>query len=161
VRLYFAYGANMVPDDMASRCPAARLLGPARLDHHRFAIIRSGHGTVLREPRSTVHGVLWRLAPGDLAALDRFEELASGLYRRERTIVVRDRKPLIALIYVAASMAPGRPRAAYIGAVIAAARQFGCPDDYVASLEAIARTSSGVRPDRRSARSVTDGSLLA
>jgi hypothetical protein len=161
VRLYFAYGANMVRGGMAARCPGARLVGPAALERHRFAIIRAGHGTVLKAPRRRVHGVLWRLARGNEAALDRYEEIARGLYRRKRTVVRRNDKPVVALIYVAAAIARGRPRAAYIGSILVAARGFGFPANYVAALETIARTSSGVRPAARSACKVSDGSRLA
>ncbi len=42
-----------------------------------------------------------------------------------------------------------------------AARAFGFPADYIAALEAIARTSSAVRPASRSARIVSEGLLLA
>ena len=38
---------------------------------------------------AAAHGVLWRLARGNAAALDRYEEVAAGLYRREyRTVLV-------------------------------------------------------------------------
>jgi hypothetical protein len=160
--LYFAYGANMVRDGMAARCPGARLIGPAVLEHRRFAIIRSGHGTVLKAPGARVHGVLWRLARGDAAALDRFEEVARGLYRRAEAVVRRNGRPVAALVSIAAATVPGgRPRAAYIAAILGAAREFGFPADYRAALETIARTSSGVRPASRSARRVKVASLLA
>jgi gamma-glutamylcyclotransferase (GGCT)/AIG2-like uncharacterized protein YtfP len=161
LRLYFAYGANMVPEDMARRCPRARLVGTAVLADHRFAIIRDGHGTVLKAKGARVHGAAWRIGRADEAALDRFEEVARGLYRRTRTVVACRGRQVSALVYVAAATAPGRPRAAYIESIIAAARGFAFPADYIAALEAIARTSSAVRPASRSARIVSDGSLLA
>ncbi|HUB96220.1 MAG TPA: gamma-glutamylcyclotransferase family protein [Stellaceae bacterium] len=161
MQLYFAYGANMVQDDMDRRCPAARLLGAAILDHYRFAITRSGYGTVLRQAGARVHGVLWRLARGDEAALDRFEEVERGRYRRAWLVVRRNGRPVTALVYIAAATEPGRPSAAYIGAILASARRFGFPAGYVAALDAIARTASGVSPASRNARSVSEGSLLA
>jgi len=158
---YFAYGANMVREAMAQRCPGARVIGPALLPRHRFAIIRGGHGTVLRHQGGCVHGVLWQLGRGAVASLDRYEEVEAGLYRRERRIVWHEGKPRPALIYVAAATAPGVPRAAYIAAIAAAARAWGFPADYVASLVTIASTSAGVRPAARSARNVSARSRLA
>ena len=146
MRLYFAYGSNMAPLAMARRCPGARLLGAATLADHRFAIIRGGNGTVRPKKGSTVHGALWRIGPRDEAALDRYEEVARGLYRRERRIVRFGGSAVSALIYVASPKGRGRPRASYILAIVEAARRFGFPRDYVASLSAIARTSSGERP---------------
>jgi len=161
VRVYFAYGSNMVPAQMRARCPAARIVATAVLRDHRFAIIRGGHGTVLRQPGARVHGVLWRLGRGEEAVLDRYEEVEAGLYRRARLAVECGGRSVAALVYVAAAIKPGRARAAYLAAIIASARAFAFPPDYVAALEAIARTSSGVRPASRSARSVSERSRLA
>jgi hypothetical protein len=158
---YFAYGANMVRTAMAVRCPGTRPIGPALLPDHRFAIIRGGFGTVLRHKGGGVHGVLWQLGRGAAASLDRYEEVDGGIYRRERRIVWRDGRPRPALVYVAAATAPGVPRAAYIAAIVAAARGWGFPADYVAALEAIASTSAGVRPAARSARTLSERSRLA
>jgi hypothetical protein len=146
---------------MAARCPGARFVGAAVLDHHRFAIVRGGHGTVRPRTGARVHGVLWRLGRGDEAALDRYEEIATGLYRRATRLVRIAGRAVLARIYIAAARGAGRPRAAYLGAIIQAAREFGFPADYLAALAAIARTSSGVRPDSRSARRVSDRSRLA
>lgn len=139
--LYFAYGSNMVPEQMARRCPAARFLGTAVLGSHCFAVIRGGHGTVLPRRGAQVHGVLWQVSRGAMAALDRYEEVFRDLYRRRRRVVRAAGQARWALVYVAAATAPGRPRAAYIAAIAAAAREFGFPADYVAALEAIACTA--------------------
>ena len=159
--LYFAYGANMVRHEMAARCPAARMIGVAELRHHRFAIIRGGNGTVLHRARATTHGVLWRLARGDAATLDRYEEVACGLYHRARGVVWRDGRPVRALVYVAAITAPGRPKPPYIAAIVAAARDLGLPEFYVGALAASARTSAGVRPAALRARSARARSRFA
>jgi hypothetical protein len=158
---YFAYGANMDEAAMARRCPGARLVGPAELARHRFAIVRGGHGTVRRSARASVHGVLWRLGGKAEAALDRYEEVARGLYRRERRLVLCRGRRIRALVYIASSAASGAPRPAYVGAIEAAARRWGFPADYVAALSAIARTSAGVRPSSRNAASVAARSRFA
>ena len=158
---YFAYGSNMVREQMRRRCPDARPLGAAVLRDHRFAIISGGHGTVQPQAGATVHGVLWQLSRDNLAALDLYEEVAAGLYRRTPRIVERDGRPVRALVYVAATRKPGRARPAYLAAIIAAARGLAFPDAYVAALEAIARTSAGVRPASRSARNVSERSRFA
>ncbi len=146
MHFYFAYGSNMAPKAMARRCPGARILGKAVLAQHRFLVIRGGHGTVRPKAGASVHGVLWRIGPRDLAALDRYEEVARGLYRRERRRVAFGGRNIRALVYVAAPTARGRPRAAYIDAILATARGLGFPAAYVAALSAIARRSAGERP---------------
>ena len=66
---------------MRTRCAAAIPLGPAVLRGWRYVIVQ-GYGSVASAPGICVHGVLWRLTPRDLAALNAFESLDSGLYRR-------------------------------------------------------------------------------
>ena len=78
--LYFAYGLNMDVAAMRERCPRSTALGLARLPRHRFIITTDGYASVIRDPRESVHGVLWDCALGDIRTLDKFEELASGLY---------------------------------------------------------------------------------
>ena len=87
--LYFAYGSNMDAAAMARRCPGSRPLGPARLARHRFAILEAGYATVVRDSRASVHGILYDLALSDVPALDRYEDIARGLYRKVMQPVLR------------------------------------------------------------------------
>ena len=66
---------------MRRRCPGATPLGPALLRGWRY-VIAEGYGSVAPAAGMCVFGVLWRLTPRDLAALNMFESLDSGLYRR-------------------------------------------------------------------------------
>ncbi len=87
-----------------------------------------------RRPGALLHGVLWRLTPRDLAALNAYESLDSGLYIR-RTIAVRyGARRQAALTYVAPRRGQGVPRPGYIAIVAAAARDWGFPDAYIRSL---------------------------
>ena len=137
--LYFAYGANMDVEDMARRCPRSRPLGLARLMRHRLAIMREGWLTATRDPRGRVHGVLWDLALADVSALDRFEGVGEGLYAKAIQPVVAAGGPKRALVYFGANAGPGQPDAAYIRAVVAAARGWPLPQEGLAALEGFAR----------------------
>ncbi len=129
-RRYFAYGANMIAADMARRCPEARELGPVILPGWRLVVGRKGYATIVHEPGARVIGVLWSLTPQCERTLDEFEEIDSGLFRRE-TIDVEGEP---ALVYIAEDPAAGPARAAYLKAVIAAAEARGFPAEYVAEL---------------------------
>jgi gamma-glutamylcyclotransferase (GGCT)/AIG2-like uncharacterized protein YtfP len=133
--LHFAYGSNMSRALMGRRCPGAHALGSARLDGWRFMIMREGYASVAPAPGAAVHGVVWRLSPRDLAALNAYESLDRGLYvRRVLPIVVgAGRRP--ALVYVAPGRAQGRPQPGYQELLVAAAREWGLPGDYIATLE--------------------------
>ena len=138
--LYFAYGSNMDADAMARRCPRSRPIGLARLERHRLAIMREGWLTVVRAPRSTVHGVLWSLALADVAALDRYEGL--GLYGKVVQPVIGAGGSKRALVYVGANAGPGVPAPAYISQVLAAARAWRLPAEGVKALEALTRAGA-------------------
>ena len=129
--IYFAYGANMDVAAMARRCPASKPLGPARLMGHLFFITRDGYASVRRSPGAVVHGLLWDLALADVAALDRYEEVAGGLYAKIQRPVIKPSGSVRALLYVACSLEEGVPRPGYLEAVIAAATSLACPATYL------------------------------
>ena len=132
---YFAYGSNMSRALMGMRCPSARAVGPAVLDDHRFVITADGYASVIAQPGEMVHGILWRLTPRDIAVLNAFEGIDSGLYRCRVLPVRAQGRRVAALVYVARARARGRPRPGYLEAVVAAAREWGLPADYARSLE--------------------------
>lgn len=131
--LYFAYGANMDIAAMAARCPKSRPLGLAR---HRFIVMEAGYASVVRDPRTHVHGLLWDLALSDTPALDRYKEVGDGLYRKAFFPVLREPVGSVqALVYIGSSMREGAPRPLYLESVIAAARDLGLPAPYISRLE--------------------------
>jgi AIG2 family protein len=133
--LYFAYGANMDPEQMAARCPGAERLGTAVLDGHAFGIAAGGFGTALPARGRSIHGVLWFLTPADEAVLDRFEEVDRGFYRkREAGVVTPDGSTVQAMIYHAADPSPGRPNPGYLERVVEVSESLGFPPEYVAGL---------------------------
>ncbi len=144
--LYFAYGSNMSRAPMRARCPTAREIGTATLAGHRLIITADGYASVAPEPGGIVHGLLWRLTPRDIAALNAYESLDTGLYRIATLPVRAGARRVAAMVYVARSRTPGLPRPGYLEAVLAAARELELPGDYLAAL---ARWhASGLRPPR-------------
>jgi gamma-glutamylcyclotransferase (GGCT)/AIG2-like uncharacterized protein YtfP len=131
--LYFAYGSNMSRALMQKHCPTAKAVGAAMLDRHRFVITADGYASVLPSARS-VHGVLWRLAPRDLVALDLYENVASGRYRRDRCSISCGSARHRALIYIARPRGDGKPKSGYLELVIAAARDWDLPQSYIGEL---------------------------
>jgi gamma-glutamylcyclotransferase (GGCT)/AIG2-like uncharacterized protein YtfP len=135
VPFYFAYGSNMDIAAMARRCPASRPLGHARLARHRFAILQAGYATVVRDPNAAVHGLLYDLALADVATLDRYEDIARGLYRKlVQPVLRKEGGPVRALVYVGSGPAEGQPKPGYMEGVIVAARAAGLPTPYLAFL---------------------------
>ena len=140
---YFAYGANLDPMHMAARCPGATLRGPAVLPDREFRIAAAGYGHAAVMPGREVHGVLWELAPGDEQALDEFEGVAEGLYRKDfATVRVADGGEVRAMLYLPADPAAGVPRPGYLERVIEVAEQYGFPSGYVQRLRRLLADSS-------------------
>jgi gamma-glutamylcyclotransferase (GGCT)/AIG2-like uncharacterized protein YtfP len=136
--LHFAYGSNMDRASMRRRCPGARAIGPAWLDNWRFIVTRDGYASIVPAPGEVVHGVLWHLSPRDLAAVNAYESLDSGLYHRRMLPVRRASGCIRALVYVGRDRCPGRPKPGYHDVVVAAARAWNLPEDYVRGLERLA-----------------------
>jgi len=136
VTLHFAYGSNMHRAVMRRHAPSAAPIGVAALADHRFIITADGYASVERAVGQTVHGVLWRITPRDRVTLDGWENVAGKLYRAETMPVRHAGRLQRALTYIARpSRGDGRSKAGYMELVVAAARQWKFPADYIAGLE--------------------------
>lgn len=134
--IYFAYGANMDVGAMARRCPRAKLVGRGRLARWRFALMPSGFATIAPDPRASVYGALWDLPVAEVAALDRFEQVAQKMYAKQILTVLREPcGSARALVYVGADPDQGRVWPDYLAEIIAATRALSLPAPYVDYLE--------------------------
>ncbi len=96
---YFAYGSNLSVAAMKARCPAAVPISKATLPDHRLVFrIWADVEPCLGQ---SVPGVLWTITSACESALDLYEDIAGGLYRRLTVSVKRDgvTGPVLALIY--------------------------------------------------------------
>lgn len=106
--IYLAYGSNLHLEQMAQRCPTARVLGPAKLKGYRLTF-RGMNGGAVANIEPDVAGVvpvlLWEIEPLDEKALDRYEGYPV-LYRKETVAVTFQGKRIKAMVYV---MNEGKP----------------------------------------------------
>lgn len=120
---------------MAERCPGARIVDGAVLADHAFVITDEGYANVPPAPGQAVFGLLWDISRDHETALDQYEGVRPGLYRKEHVAVTTTGGQIVqALIYLASATATGRPKPGYLELVIAAARAHAFPDEYIASL---------------------------
>jgi gamma-glutamylcyclotransferase (GGCT)/AIG2-like uncharacterized protein YtfP len=87
---YFAYGHNTSKTAMNLRCPNAELIGDAVLDHYRLTF--EHYANIEHDPNSQVHGLLWRLTPSDLSALDHDEDYPKHYKHIEIPVECQGRK---------------------------------------------------------------------
>lgn len=153
--LTFAYGSNMDAEAMASRCPQAKMLGRARLPHHRVALLPDGYATVVRDAGATAHGVLWELSFGDLAALDRYE--GDGYVKVSQPVLREGLSPVRALIYIGRPAGgSGRAPADYMTRIVAVARKVGLPNEHIDFLRRLA----GENPESSRYRAIKNPKAL-
>ena len=132
--IYFAYGSNMCPQQMAVRCPGGQALGRAEFRDWQFLINTRMYATVKASPGAVTHGVLWSLTPGHIAALDDYEAVAEGMYNKTSLIVQRNGEPVEALVYIDPVCEFGQPGSDYLQTILDGAAHFGLPPEYIAGL---------------------------
>ena len=94
-RLYLAYGSNLSKRQMFERCPDAEPVSAVQLTGWRLAFVgestkrwgKGGVATLIRDTAATTHCSLYRLNELDEAALDGFEGVATGHYRKLESIL--------------------------------------------------------------------------
>ena len=97
---YIAYGSNMVQEQMAYRCPDARLIGMGYLPGARLEFYL--HATV---ERSQINGAyvpvaVWEISEADEQRLDRYEGYPSYYIKAERTVHMTDGSEIKGMIYL-------------------------------------------------------------
>lgn len=100
-KFYIAYGSNLNLEQMARRCPTAKVVKAACL--RGFRLMFRGKGvavaTIERKQGGKVPMLIWRLRPNDERNLDVYEGYPR-LYRKETFKVTVNGKRANAMVYV-------------------------------------------------------------
>ncbi len=119
IKYYFSYGSNLSWTRMRKRCPNARPLGAAKINNMRlifrsFADIEPNYSCI-------VVGGLWRITPSCEQALDRYEEIENGLYRKDylplRVILEGQEQEILPLVYMMNSKTYAQPSEDYLSII--------------------------------------------
>lgn len=143
--LYFAYGSNMDFIQMKERCPSARFVGVAMLRDYRLAFTRKslkrnfGVADAVADAGHSIWGVVYKVDDRDIGGLDSSEGYSprrgENAYRREERRVFLEgdsAKPLAVAVYFATPDSnPTLPNQAYKDQILAGARWWHLPEDYV------------------------------
>jgi hypothetical protein len=147
--MYAAYGSNMDPAQMARRCPHSPQRGTGWLQGWRLTFGGEDLGwegalaTVVEAEGEQVFVVLYELSEADEAALDRWDGVTLGYYRKSKVRVTTVDSEVLAWLYVLNDYEGGLPSARYLGLMAEAAETAGAPADYVTALRE--RPCSSVR----------------
>jgi gamma-glutamylcyclotransferase (GGCT)/AIG2-like uncharacterized protein YtfP len=142
VAMYAAYGSNMDPAQMARRCPHSPQRGTGWLQGWRLTFGGQDLGwegalaTVVEADDHQVFVALYEMSDADEAALDRWDGVTLGYYRKFKVRITTLDGEVLAWLYVLNDYEGGLPSARYLGNLADAAELAGAPSDYVAELRA-------------------------
>lgn len=127
--LYIAYGSNLHKGRMKARCPGATAIGPTVLPNTR--LVFRGFADVEPCEGAETHVGIWHITPTCERALDRYEGVSSGHYRKEYLPIriTRDGAETVeqALVYVMNSHGYYPPDDGYYGCIKDGYKDFGLP----------------------------------
>ena len=108
-RYYIAYGSNLSVEQMAHRCPDAKVAGMAALKD--WKLVFRTHATIEPCEGRVVPVLIWEIFKGDERNLDRYEGYPSYYSKQEMTVTMTDldgKNPqeITAMVYL---MADGHP----------------------------------------------------
>lgn len=129
----------MHDQQMRGRCPEATPVGKAVLVGWQVRIGVEGVATIVEAPSERSWGVLWSVSDADILALDRYEGVASGYYRRVVFTAEGPDGPVQALVYIQGWTGDGPGRPGYLDTVLLGARHFDLPESHVGHLESLGR----------------------
>ena len=150
--IYFAYGSNMNPGQMAERCPEARTIGVARLIDYCLCFPRMSQARqcasagIEPRPGNAVWGVLYDVPPGDVTVLNHHEGFDPNGRAAQNRHILREvtvlrmsgSEPVKAMTYFAVpDGTTSPPSPAYMNAVIDGALYHRLPKAYIAALERV------------------------
>jgi len=159
--IYFAFGSNMDPVQMAIRCPGHRVLGAAYLPGYALCFPRRSPSRrcatagLMAAVERGVWGVLYELEEIHAAALHAAEGyIPDGPVHENRHLLVQvevrhggpEGEAVVACLYLARPDRSGaRPSADYLSHLIRGAEHHGLPEAYVESLRLIETAPSRPR----------------
>lgn len=121
-RVYISYGSNMDLEQMAYRCPGARVIGKSTLEGWRLAFMgRPGnaHATILEEEGASTPVLVWAINEAHEAALDRYEGVRGGYYFKHYLPVKVGRKTYKdALVYIMSPNPYNLPTVGYVRGIL-------------------------------------------
>lgn len=102
-RLNIAYGSNLNLDQMAHRCPTAKIYGKGMLEGYRLLFKGATENAYLTiEPHNggKVPVLIWELQPEDEKALDFYEGYPNFYYKEDLKVKLEGGEEATAMVYI-------------------------------------------------------------
>lgn len=121
MKVYVAYGSNLDTEQMAWRCPKAKIISSGMLEGWELIYRRSYSGayaTIRQAPGKYVPVGLWKISAADERALDRYEGFPSFYQKHTVEVLVDGGRKVTGMVYIMRPDArPGFPSEAYIDTI--------------------------------------------
>lgn len=130
---YFAYGNNIIKEEMYRRCKNAKFIAKSLLKKFKFIINSRGVATIISDNNSIVEGILWEINPEDLDVLDKYEGVNLGYYFRKYLSVVNEdtNDEYNVIVYMATDETIGVPLRDYLERIVNAAENYKFRGKYI------------------------------
>ena len=118
MKLYAAYGSNLNLEQMAHRCPDAKIVGHGMIYDYALKYRGSKTGaylTIIPEKGKKVPVLVWRISENDEKSLDCYEGFPNFYYKKRMRVCLENGKTTYAMAYIMFDEAlPGIPSERYI-----------------------------------------------
>lgn len=132
--LYFAYGSNINLNQMAVRCPDAKVVESAVLEGYELLFRGNGSSfgvaTIAPKEGSQVQGLLWKITPYCEMSLDIYEGYPRLYEKQEVTLRTKSGMRVQVMVYVMThekERLPTMPTRSYYTSIQEGFRQNGLP----------------------------------
>ena len=114
---YIAYGSNMSQEQMAFRCPNARLIGTGYLPSHQLEFYL--HATVERKREASpgVPVAVWEIDAEDEKRLDRYEGFPTYYIKHQATVHMDDGSRIKGMLYLMNTFHGNLPAQSYYNGI--------------------------------------------
>lgn len=136
MKVYVAYGSNLDTEQMAWRCPKAKIISSGMLEGWELIYRRSYSGayaTIRKAPGKYVPVGLWKISAADERALDRYEGFPSFYQKQLVEVLVGNGRKVTGMVYIMRPDArPGFPSETYIDTIYRGYIDFGLDARFLA-----------------------------
>ena len=129
-KIYFAYGSNLNLDQMAHRCPTAKVVGAGMLNGYKLIFNRVA--SIELDASLSVPVGIWEIDEYCEASLDLYEGYPR-LYRKEKVSVRFDGQEVEGMIYIMNSTGKKPPSNSYYQTIRTGYRDIGLDEKYLAA----------------------------
>ena len=126
-KLYVAYGSNLNLEQMARRCPTAKVVGIGVLKDYQLTFRRVA--TIEKQKGAITPVGVWEISPTDERALDIYEGYPH-LYRKETVSVELKDKTVKAMVYIMNEGKPQLPVEYYYNVILEGYQDVGIDPKY-------------------------------